>query len=63
MTRNDTMISLAVNSWLYGGRIVVPDADLTDAVLTDADFTGADLHEAQIHLPNRRSARYPGDLI
>jgi hypothetical protein len=48
MTRNDTMISLAVNSWINGGRIVWPGADLSGANLIGADLRGAYLRGADL---------------
>jgi uncharacterized protein YjbI with pentapeptide repeats len=48
MTRNDTMISLAVNSWINGNRVVWPDADLRYADLRGANLIGADLSEANL---------------
>ena len=48
MTRNDTITSLAVNSWINGGRIVWPGADLRDAYLTGASLRDADLRDAYL---------------
>ena len=41
MTRDDTMISLAVNSWINRDRVVWPEADLTGADLRWADLIDA----------------------
>ena len=48
MTRNDTLISLAVNSWINGGRIVWPGANLFRANLRNAGLIGADLRNADL---------------
>jgi len=68
MTRIDTFLSLAVNSWINGNRVVWPGADLRGAdmggadlrfavlrgaVLRFADFTDADLSGAKVAIGNR----------
>ena len=49
MTRDEIIVSLAVNAWINGGRVVWPKADLTDAILTEASLTGANLTEADLY--------------
>jgi hypothetical protein len=39
MTRNDTIASLAVNAWINGGRVVWPEANLTECDLRGAKVT------------------------
>ncbi|MFN8992548.1 MAG: pentapeptide repeat-containing protein [Pseudomonadota bacterium] len=41
MTRNDTIASLAVNSWINGDLVVWPKANLREANLRRADLRGA----------------------
>jgi len=48
MTLNDTMISLAVNSWINGGRVVWPSANLSGADLSHAYLRGANLSGANL---------------
>ena len=48
MTRDEIIVSLAVNAWINGGRVVWPKADLTDAILTEASLTGANLYGADL---------------
>jgi uncharacterized protein YjbI with pentapeptide repeats len=48
MTRNGTMISLAVNSWINGGRVVWPNANLSGAYLSGAYLIGANLSGANL---------------
>jgi uncharacterized protein YjbI with pentapeptide repeats len=48
MTRNDTIASLAVNSWINRNRVVWPECDLSDAELRGCDLTGADLDWASL---------------
>ena len=43
MTRNDTLASLAVNSWINRGRVIWPKADLFEADLRGANLRGAEL--------------------
>ena len=48
MSRSDTIASFAVNSWINGGRVIWPEADLRGA-----NLYGADLCESRITLGNR----------
>lgn len=48
MTRNDTIASLAVNSWINGGRVVWPKANLRWAGLSGCNLIGADLRRANL---------------
>ena len=48
MNRSDTIASFAVNSWINGGRVIWPEADLRGA-----NLYGADLCESRITLGNR----------
>ena len=57
MTRNETLLSLAVNSWINGNRVVwlganLSYANLTRANLSYANLTGAYLAGARITLSN-----------
>jgi uncharacterized protein YjbI with pentapeptide repeats len=78
MTRNDTLISLAVNSWINGGRVVWPGADLRGAnlrgavlrsanlrgaVLRSADLFGADLRYADLRDANLFDANLRGAKV
>jgi uncharacterized protein YjbI with pentapeptide repeats len=73
MTRNDPQLSLAVNSWINGGRIVWPGADLRYsnlfgtslryANLRNADLTGADLSYADLHGASLTEADLTGARI
>jgi uncharacterized protein YjbI with pentapeptide repeats len=53
MTRNDTFLSLAVNSWINGNRVVWPGADLRGADLRGADPGDAKLSGARVTIGNR----------
>ena len=53
MSRKDAIASFAVNSWINGGRVIWPEADLYAADLRWADLYGADLCESRITLGNR----------
>ena len=48
MTRSDTIASLAVNSWINVGWVIVPRANLRGADLRWANLRGADLRWANL---------------
>jgi uncharacterized protein YjbI with pentapeptide repeats len=48
MTRNDTIASLAVNSWINRDHVIWPNADLTGANLIRANLTGANLRWSKL---------------
>jgi uncharacterized protein YjbI with pentapeptide repeats len=60
MSRDDTIASLAINSWINGGRVDWPGADLRWADLTECDLTGADLGWANLREADLRGADLTG---
>ncbi|MCA3750570.1 MAG: pentapeptide repeat-containing protein [Phenylobacterium sp.] len=60
LTRDETIASLAVNSWINGGRVVWPGADLSRANLPRADLRGAVLTGANLRGANLSGADLTG---
>jgi len=56
MTRNDTIASLAVNSWINGDLVVWPKANLREANLRRADLREANLFGANLRWADLRGA-------
>jgi uncharacterized protein YjbI with pentapeptide repeats len=65
MTRSDTIIGLAVNSWINGDRVIWPGADLSQCDLSGTDLvraklTGANLFGASLRDTDLRGANLFG---
>ncbi len=54
---DDTIASLAVNSWINGGRVFWPKADLFEAELVGADLRGAELVGASLRWADLSGAK------